>query len=326
MKVVCTKHGWYFYDGTFFKSIGCNAVHQGSVDRITERNVYREYINKTYPDKQAWISSNQTELQKMGINTIGAWSDKNHTMMSTPIIYTAINNGSTINDYTSQKFRTYAERAIVDQLEQDKKKNILGYFLGNEMWWGRDWRNLSLMPIEQVEAFFETTNSFLKKNSDKLNLGVRFVSACTPQNVIQIAGKYCDVISVNFYQLKIGLHYIFPFILNTTPTYDCLKKFFLLSGKPILISEYGFRAETIYTPSTVKKIYPRYRNQRERAKQLGKWVKLYDKPWIIGHHHFKYVDQPEGGRKIDGENNNWGFYNVYGQKYTEYTREFKKII
>jgi len=333
MKITKINNNYYFkdHDGETFKSIGCNSVSPGgSVDYITKRNIFKETYDKKFKSDSDWIEYINSFMDETKLNTYGAWCKGNlgYFKYSTPIIYTSKNNGGTDNDYTKKEWRDYAEQQIMEQLAKDKDKKILGYFIGNEMWWGRDWRKFSNQTKEQTEAFFETTNSILKNCSNTLNLGVRFVSACTPRYVLKIAGKYCDVISVNFYKLRMGLEYIFPVILGHTMTLNCLKRFYQISGKPILISEFGFRAITENTPSTIKRIYPRYKNQKQRAEQLRNFIRMTNKPWIVGFHHFAYVDQPAGGRSnpADGENNNFGLIDVYLKEYYKYTDVFKEML
>jgi agarase len=77
-------------------------------------------------------------------------------------------------------------------------------------------------------------------------------------------------------------------------------------GKPILISEWSYRAADSGLPNTYPPIYPTVTTQKERAKKFKTYVNaLLERDYFVGHHWFIHADQPPEGR-FDGENNNFG--------------------
>jgi len=86
-----------------------------------------------------------------------------------------------------------------------------------------------------------------------------------------------------------------------------------------MVAEYSFIGETSQTPDTVPGVYAVYPTQTARALAYTDYIApLYeDAPWVVGDEWFEYVDEPEGGRVPDGENNNFGLVNVENQPYDD---------
>ena len=84
-----------------------------------------------------------------------------------------------------------------------------------------------------------------------------------------------------------------------------------VSGLPVLITEFSFRAADSGLPNGYPPIYPVLDTQQERADAFEAYVEeCYRHPWIVGHHWFEWVDQPAGGR-FDGEDNNFGLVDIH---------------
>ena len=180
---------------------------------------------------------------------------------------------------------------------------------------------------EAARVFFTTLDEELRAaDPNHLNLGVRFIGQMTPREVIAEAGKVVDVMSVNFYELTLitmsANRLLHPFYLATD---DFLAAHYQAGGRPILVSEWGYRAADSGLPNTWPPIYPTLGTQRDRADAYERTVRrALAHPWIVGQHWFIYTDQPPEGR-FDGENNNWGLVSEKDEPYEELVRRAAKV-
>lgn len=181
---------------------------------------------------------------------------------------------------------------------------------------------------EAARMFFTVTDEELRAvDRNHLNLGVRFISQLVPRPVIVEAGKHVDVMSINFYDLigNLGnmLHHISSDYL---PVNDSLAEHYKAGGRPILVTEWSYRAADAGLPNSWPPIYGVLPNQKARADAFEAYVRrLIDKPWFVGHHWFLYADQPPEGR-FDGENNNFGLVNEKDEPYTLLTERSAKML
>ncbi|MGC9027891.1 MAG: beta-galactosidase, partial [bacterium] len=172
-----------------------------------------------------------------------------------------------------------------------------------------------------ASTYFSVTNIAIKSvDPNHLNLCARFASDA-PDQVIEAASQYCDIISVNDY-------YTLDNPISNAALGDPVKRwtrFFSLSmlhntyGKPFIQSEFGIRAQDSGLPNTkgagwtVKTQYDRvayYRNDINRL--LG--IELNGLTFVAGFHWFEWSDEPATGR-FDGENSNYGFVNIKDEPY-----------
>jgi len=66
-------------------------------------------------------------------------------------------------------------------------------------------------------------------------------------------------------------------------------------------------------------------DQKTRAARYQAYARqVIDKPWLVGHHWFQWVDQPPEGR-FDGENNNFGLVNERDQPYEAVTAAMRAL-
>lgn len=175
----------------------------------------------------------------------------------------------------------------------------------------------------QVAArYFEVTSSAVRAaDPPHLVLGCRFVSWVTPPGVVDAAGPYLDVVSVNHYEIDPTGQNILdgaPYLANRVSTSNWLAEFAKRANRPLLISEFGARAADSGLPNT----YPPYffqvvwDTQSQRADALERYGEaLAAQPYLVGIHWFEWFDEPPGGR-FDGENSNWGLVSSEDVKYT----------
>lgn len=172
-----------------------------------------------------------------------------------------------------------------------------------------------------AEQYFKTCYETIKKyDSNHLILGARFQSFLTPIEVVKACAPYVDVVSVNHYVAKplvLPLALIFQDIMAFTRPTNILDEFYQISERPILISEFYFRAKDSGLPNTKppRLVMPVVANQRQRALCFEIIARLFiNKPYSVGYHWFAYSDQPETGR-FDGENSNMGVVNIKDEPY-----------
>lgn len=176
---------------------------------------------------------------------------------------------------------------------------------------------------EDVEAFmgvvaeqYGSVVSRVLKEMDPhhLNLGVR-IAGYAPEPVIRAIGKHVDVFSMNFYRKSGHI------------AKNLLRRFHELTGKPIMITEFSFRAmENRSGDANTGGADVTVPTQADRAKRLHSYLdELLSCPFVIGYHWFLYFDQSPGGRTFDGENSDYGLVDIHDQPYDEIVGAFKEL-
>ena len=156
--------------------------------------------------------------------------------------------------------------------------------------------------LEQVATRYFEACARAIKNADPnhLYLGARFAGR-VPDSVFR-AAKTVDVISINIYEFDPR-----PLVRRVAG----------LTGRPILIGEFAFRAEDSGLPNT-RGAGPKVPNQRARAKAYTDYVNwLMSVPEAVGYHWFEWSDEPKEGR-FDGENSNYGLVDINDKPYGQF--------
>lgn len=165
-------------------------------------------------------------------------------------------------------------------------------------------KDLKEFNVKIIEAYFSTVRRVFKEVApDVLYLGCRFSGSNA--DVLNIAAKYCDVLSYNIYRPDL---------------YD----FSLPDGidKPVMIGEFHFGAmdRGMFHPGL---IYTR--NQNERADMYYRYVKsAMEHPNVIGTHWHQFSDQACTGR-FDGENYQVGFTDICDSPYYETVDKVREV-
>lgn len=168
-----------------------------------------------------------------------------------------------------------------------------------------------------AEAYFSTTAQELRAaDANHLNLGARFIAHFTPRRVIAEAGKYVDVMSINFYGMISPIGSLLQrFSADYLSVADFLREHYEAGGRPILISEWSYRANDAGLPNTWPPVYRTLPTQEARADAYEQYFRqVLARPWFVGQHWFLFTDQPAEGR-FDGENNNFGLVNEQDEPY-----------
>ncbi|MGB5546929.1 MAG: hypothetical protein WBM74_10190 [Polyangiales bacterium] len=336
-------------EGERFYSVGVNDVDpRGDTDKESGICPYCEAVDRIYDSPEAWAETTVQRLESWGFNTAGAWSEDD--LLAPLMPYTKLlNYGGGQSDFFSDEFLERVARITDEQVVPRKDDpNLIGWFLDNELKWGKDWRVPATTMLEDyllleegsagrqmaeqyrgdpegflltlADQYFRVTSEALREaDPNHLILGARASSLTMPPQVPQAAAPYIDVFSVNFYATIGDLFDV----LNENwgplvPIDDWLQAYHELSGLPLMATEFSYRSSESDPPNTFPPIYFTFPTQRERAAAYDGYVQnCFDAPYIVGQHWFEYVDQPLGGRG-DGEDNNFGLITVNDEPYEDF--------
>lgn len=165
-----------------------------------------------------------------------------------------------------------------------------------------------------AERYFSMVHAALRRHAPRvLFLGARFAGTA-PRAVITACGRYCDVISVNYYR-KDGLIDVAQF-----------DNIYALTHKPVLVTEFSWRAmQNASGNSNSHGADVTVATQADRARCAARYLTtLAELPYVIGWDWFQYFDQPPGGR-FDGENSNYGLVSIDDKPYDELTAALRRI-
>jgi hypothetical protein len=146
-----------------------------------------------------------------------------------------------------------------------------------------------------------------------LILGDRFANYA-PKEVIRACGEFCDVVSINYY---LGYKEVSP---------EYLEGFTALSGRPLLITEFSYRAmENRSGNRNTRGADVTVATQADRAAGYSRYARsLSALPFVIGCHWFQYFDEPTGGRSFDGEDSDYGIVDLDGEPYEALTQAMRE--
>ena len=165
-----------------------------------------------------------------------------------------------------------------------------------------------------LDTYFKTiTETFRKYDKNHLSVSNRWQPGTANNEALcRAAGKYMDVISINYYTLGVDRGFM-ERLYNWT------------GGKPQMWSEFYYTSGAEGNPSaggldmaTQQKRGEAYRNYIEQAAHLG---------FVVGIEWFTLVDQAVTGRwfsKLDGERNNSGLFATTDRPYDAMWREMAK--
>ncbi|MFP4107432.1 MAG: hypothetical protein ACLFVU_15295 [Phycisphaerae bacterium] len=160
-----------------------------------------------------------------------------------------------------------------------------------------------------VETYFRRIRNILKKHDpNHLYMGCRYVQNLPRDEIVQIAGKYCDVLSVNCYSL--------------IPDREKFQRWHDLSGRPIQMGEHQLAQ---YGPRQLPPLWPSF-NAEERRKFYPAYDRAFAQmPFSVGSHWFQTTDQAISGRPSNGENQIIGIVDVTDQFHQELVAAVREI-
>lgn len=171
--------------------------------------------------------------------------------------------------------------------------------------------------IRQVaRRYFKVTYDAIKKyDPNHLVLGCRFAYK-PPDEVLEGCIEYVDVISINCYPN--------PYSDELARRLANFKKIHSITGLPIMVTEFSFKAMDSGLPNTRGASVP-VKTQFERAKYFEEFVEaIMKQPFIVGYHWFQYFDQPYEGR-FDGENSNYGLVTIRDEPWEFLTQKMTSV-
>ncbi len=299
--------------------------------------------------QREWTQAIVARLKNWGFNTIANWSDRDVAIGSGMPYVLPLQGWTTrkvfpfpwdFPDIFSEEFARNVDRAAQAQCSPLKNEaNLIGWFLGNEPRWARDFGSLKPwadMLLEDPEPsatkdelkrrlaadpanaqrvkdtflfacgrkYFETITAAIRKaDPNHLVLGMRF--AGKPHDEWVRMSSLFDVFSINIYSA------------DFTPNATQVEHFARLSGKPVMIGEFTACAPGRGMQGLFYYVH-KVKDQAERGKAYRYYVEnAAGSPYIIGSHWFQMVDDLPTGRPSDEERLNYGFINVLDLPYTE---------
>jgi agarase len=174
---------------------------------------------------------------------------------------------------------------------------------------------------EIAERYFTITSSAIRKyDPNHMVLGCRFGSSA-PDIVWEVAGRHCDILSVNCYR-RLDLEK--EIIVDGFE--DLMSRWHRLSGKPIMLTEWSFPALDAGLPCT-HGAGQRVPTQKDRAKAFRIFqTTLFSTPFVVGSNYFMWVDEPEMGiSEAFPEDSNYGLVNEHDDPYEELTATAKEL-
>jgi agarase len=265
-----------------------------------------------------------------------------------------------IPDYFSPEFRETADR-VAKQMCAARARDpwLLGYFTDNELAWTHNeiaWSpnppwNLPesllglYLKMPEQSAGRRKANQYMKtrgliegtlteddKNGfaevvateyarvcrdairrydpNHMILGCRFAGHA-PEPILRGIAPYVDVVSFNNYHPR--------------PPLWKLQQLTDVTGKPIMITEFSFKAMDSGLPNTLGAAAP-VATQQDRADGFDQYVRdLAALPSCVGYHWFEYRDEPKEGRGGDGENSNYGLVKIDGALWEVLTTRMTQV-
>lgn len=339
---------WFTQNGTNFLSLGINVVQPRDWSTPADGRVYKSPYADDLP---AWASNTTERMLGWGFGTVAGWSH-GYINEHSPLRYTLVVPFGNWRENDSRLIDVF-DPVYSNEVDQVAKENcaphrddtrLIGYFLNNELpWYGQyGWpSDPKISLLSRYRALPESApgrkrlEEFIAKNgSDRLAevnwAGVvadQFYKLCAaaarrhdPNHlvlgsriagraqvpVMAAAGRYCDVVSMNQYS-KTG-------VLDT----NLLGQVAALTGKPILITEFSWRAtENRSDCHNSRGADVTVQTQQDRADCFNRYAGVaLAQPYIVGYDWFLYHDQPPGGR-FDGEDCNYGLVDIYDKPYEE---------
>ncbi len=163
---------------------------------------------------------------------------------------------------------------------------------------------------DYARAYFKASREAIRAaDPNHLILGCRF-AGYAPEEVAEVAGEFGDAVSFN--------HYGF------TPPADGLRKLYAATGKPVLLTEFSFKAADSGLPNN-RGAGKAVATQSDRAVYFDRYVTaLAQMPFLAGFHWFEYCDEPAEGR-FDGENSNYGLVNIQDEPWTVLVERMRQV-
>lgn len=180
----------------------------------------------------------------------------------------------------------------------------------------RDRRDFVRLIADRYFAI--TTAAIRKADPNHLILGCRF--AGNAPGIWDVAGKYLDIVSVNFYgrvDLERGVSTDMP---------ASMARYYRESRRPLMITEWSFPALDAGLPSQ-HGAGQRVPTQKDKARCYAIYQKaLFSMPFMVGSDYFMWVDEPALGiSSTFPEDSNYGLVDVNDDAWPELTQTASRV-
>ena len=179
-----------------------------------------------------------------------------------------------------------------------------------------------------MKYFSAATAAIRRHDPNHLVLGCRFAGAVVPDVVWKVAGRYCDIVTLNAYSradLENG-EVIFRYKDGYLPIGEALTKISALAGRPVLLTEWSYPA---FDSGLLCRngAGQRFDTQIERAWASALYArKVLSLPCVVGYDYFMWVDMPvKGISKRFPEDTNYGLVREDGTEYRELAAALAKV-
>jgi hypothetical protein len=299
-----------------------------------------------------WRDHILARLRDWGFNTIANWSERDVAVGSGMPYVLPLSGWTTrktfpfpwdFPDVFSEEFERNVEEAARRQCAPLKDDaNLIGWFVGNEPHWAREFSSLTPWPdmlladpepsatkaelqrrlaVDPANAarikdqwvfvcgrkYFETIQKAIRRHDpNHLILGIRFAGS-PHEEWIRMSALF-DVFSVNIYSATFA------------PDPGRVKRFAELSGRPVLIGEFTACAPGRGLQGLFYWVH-KVKDHAERGVAYRYYVEqAAADPHIVGTHWFQMVDDLPTGRPSDQERLNYGFIDVLDLPYPDLVR------
>lgn len=170
-----------------------------------------------------------------------------------------------------------------------------------------------------ADRYFSITCAAIRKaDPNHMVLGCRFAGYAP--NVWAEAGKYLDIVSVNFYgqvDLARGV---------TTDMPRMFAGYYARARRPLMITEWSFPALDAGLPSQ-HGAGQRVPTQKDKARAISVYQrKLFSMSYMVGSDYFMWVDEPAlGVSSTFPEDSNYGMVNEHDEPWSDVTQTFVRI-
>jgi hypothetical protein len=173
------------------------------------------------------------------------------------------------------------------------------------------------------------TRAIREVDPDHMILGCRFAGGYGSDGVWQAAGRYCDIITFNYYgnvDLNQGIARDHHSARQGKPLGEAFQAFFDLGRRPMMVTEWSFPALDAGLPSR-HGAGQRFRTQPERAKATEITARtMLALPYLIGYDYFMWVDEPALGiSEKFPEDSNYGLVNEDNKPYELLTAALTRV-
>jgi hypothetical protein len=169
------------------------------------------------------------------------------------------------------------------------------------------------------EYFRATTSAIRKADPNHMVIGCRFAGSA-PADIWDVAGKYCDIVSFNSYDMVDMARGVAPGVVEK------FTRFHALADRPMMVTEWSFPALDAGLPCKGG-AGMRVDTQAQKAECFRIYQEMLLRlPFMVGSDYFMWVDEPAAGiSKTFPEDSNYGLVNEDDVPYPELTQMATRV-